>query len=95
MSKGINTQAPEEHRKSYEEFEKLVRKGVIDVELLTVYKNILVRADTLLHIFDWEKGKRARFTYKRLPQANREPAKESIEYAQVFFKHISALLGEK
>src|SRR3989344_8037717 len=81
LLKNIKTQPPEEHKKTYEAFSKLVEQGIIDVELLTIYKNILVKADTLLSIFEIEKGKRGRFTYKRIPQANQEPAQESIKNA--------------
>lgn len=88
LTKGIKTEAPEEHKKTFEEFSKFVEQGEIDVELLKIYEKMLIKADTLLHIFELEKGKRGKFTYRTLPQANREPAKESIENAQTFFKHI-------
>jgi uncharacterized protein (UPF0332 family) len=91
LTKGMKTDAPEEHRKTFEEFKKLVEQGIVDVELLRIYEQMLIRADTLLHIFQLEKGKRGKFTYRTLPQANREPAKESIENAQNFFKHIYGL----
>lgn len=90
----IRTEAPEEHKKTFDAFSHLVEKGIIDIGLLNLYKNVLIRADTLLHIFSWEKGKRAKFTYKRIPQANQEPAEESIKNAHTFFRNIS-LLCEK
>lgn len=86
--KGIITKPPEEHKKTFEEFKKFVDQGEIDVELLKIYQKILIRADTLLGIFSEEKSKRGRFTYKKLAQANYEPAKESLERAKTFFKHI-------
>ena len=95
LQKGIKTQAPEEHRKTFDEFSKLVDKGTVDVELLKIYQNILMKADTLLHIFELEKGKRGKFTYKRIPQANQEPANESIENAKVFFRNIFRLCENK
>jgi uncharacterized protein (UPF0332 family) len=88
IKKGIKTKAPEEHRKSFEEFKKFVEKGVVDVELLKIYQEMLIRADSLLEIFFREKSKRGRFTYKKLAQANYEPAKESLDRAKTFFKHI-------
>ena|SRR3989338_4839702 len=91
LSKSIKTEAPEEHKKTFEEFSKLVEKGIVDVELLKIYHNLFIKADTLLHIFEFEKGKRGKFTYRRLPQANREPAEESIEHAKFFFKNIFRL----
>ena len=95
LTKGIKTEAPEEHKKTFEEFDKLVEKGIVDVELLKIYEKMLIKADVLLSIFELEKGKRGKFTYKTLPQANLEPAKESIENAQTFFKHIYYLCEEK
>ncbi len=74
LLKGIKTKAPEEHKKTFEEFSKLVTKGVVDVELLKIYQNMILKADTLLHIFELEKDKRGKFTYRRIPQANQEPA---------------------
>ncbi len=94
ISKGIKTQAPEEHKKTFDEFSKLVDKGTVDIELLKIYRNMLIRADTLLHIFGLEKGKRGRFTYRRIPQANQEPAQESIDHAKIFFKHINLICQE-
>lgn len=91
LAKGIKTEPPEEHRKTFDQFSKLVDKGVVDVELLKIYQNMLIKADTLLHIFRHEKGKRGKFTYRRIPQANKEPAQESIKNAQFFFKSIFEL----
>ena len=39
--KDIKTNPPEEHKKTYEEFKKLVEKGIIDVELLKIYQQLL------------------------------------------------------
>src|SRR3989339_1762446 len=91
LLKGIKTSAPEEHKKTLDEFSKLADKGAVDIELLKIYKNMLIKADTLLHIFELEKGKRGRFTYRRIPQANQEPAQESIKNAQIFFINIFRL----
>ena len=91
LLKGIKTFAPEEHRKTFEEFSQLVDKGIVDVELLKIYRNMIIKADTLLHIFELEKGKRGKFTYRRIPQANQEPAQESISNAKTFFNNIYRL----
>ena|SRR3989338_5485495 len=91
LLKGIKTSAPEEHRKTFEEFSKLVDKGTVDIGLLKIYQNMLMKADTLLHIFQLEKDKRGRFTYRRIPQANQEPAQESISNAKTFFNSIYRL----
>lgn len=91
LQKQITTKAPEEHKKTYNEFSKLVNKGIVDIELLKIYQEMLTKADTLLHIFELEKGKRGKFTYRRIPQANQEPAQESIKNAQTFFNNIYRL----
>lgn len=92
--KNIYTFPPEEHRKTLEEFERLTLSGEIDVELLKIYKSIVVKADELLGIFRKEKSKRGRFTYKQLPQSNLEPAKESLENAEKFVKNINLMVNE-
>ena len=90
---GIKTEAPEVHKKTLEAFEKyLVRTGKLDFELLKIYQKIIVRAEELLGIFSKEKGKRGKFTYQKLPQANREPAKESFDNASFFFRNINKIL---
>jgi len=91
LTKSIKTKPPEEHKKTFEEFKKLVEEGIIDFELLKIYEEMLVKADTLLHIFKHEKGKRGKFTYRKLPQANLDPAQESLKNAMTFFKHINNL----
>ncbi len=92
--KGIEVSAPEEHKKSYEAFKTFVESGELDVELLRIYQEALVRAEFLLGIFKEEKKKRGDFTYRILPQANKDPAKESINHAKVFYKHMFAILTE-
>lgn len=95
VTKNIVTEAPEEHLKTLNEFEKLALSGEIDVELLTIYKSIVVKADELLGIFKKEKSKRGSYTYKKLPQANIEPAKESLDNAEKFFKNINLMIQNK
>ncbi len=93
IEQGIKTEAPEVHKKTVEAFEKnLVKTGKLDVELLKIYKKMIVRAEELLEIFSKEKGKRGEFTYRKLPQANKEPAKESLDNASLFFKNINKIL---
>lgn len=89
----IKTSAPEVHKKTIEAFEEnLVKTGKLDVELLKIYKKMIVRAEELLGIFFIEKRKRGEFTYQKLPQANKEPASESFQNASSFFKSISRIL---
>lgn len=90
--KGIKTEMPDEHRKTLEGFERLANSGEIDLQLLKIYKSIVVKAEELLGIFIKERGKRSQFTYKKLPQANLEPAKESIENAEKFLKNINLIV---
>ncbi len=92
LKNNIKTKAPEEHKKTYDEFEKLVRLGKIDLELLNYYKEIISRAEELLDIFKIEKKKRGQFTYQRLSQANKEPSETSLNNARLFFKNIFNLL---
>ena len=93
VKNGIKTEAPEVHKKTLEAFEKyLVSTGKLDMELLKIYQKMMVRADALLGIFSMEKQKRGVFTYQKLPQANREPAEESLKNALFFFKNINKIL---
>jgi len=89
LTKNIKTYAPEIHKKTYEEFEKnFVQTGILDVKLLEIYKKMFIRADDLLGIFKNEKWKRGTFTYNSIPQANKEPAAESIRNAKTFVSNI-------
>ena len=82
LTKKIKTDAPNVHKKTYDEFERVfVKTGILDMKLLSIYKEMVVRADDLLEIFRESKSKRGRFTYKTIPQANIEPADESIKHA--------------
>ncbi|MDD4353954.1 MAG: HEPN domain-containing protein [Candidatus Nanoarchaeia archaeon] len=93
--KGIKTSSPDIHRKTYEEFEsKFVNTGIIDIKLLEIYKNIIIKADTLLEIFKSEKWKRGNFTYNTLPQANKEPAQESINNSTLFVSSIFEIINK-
>ena len=84
---------PGVHKKTYEAFEEnFVRTGVLDMELLKIYQKMIVRADELLQIFKEEKWKRGHFTYQTIPQANKEPAEQSIQNALTFIKNIKLIL---
>lgn len=92
LKKSITIHAPEEHKKTFDEFSKFVQTGELDVELLKIYQTAIIRAESLLSIFLTEKKKRGEFTYRTLPQANKQPANESLEHASFFFKHIYAII---
>lgn len=94
LTKNIDTKPPEIHKKTFEAFKTaFIDSGILDVKLLMIYKEMIVRAETLLEIYKEEKKKRGNFTYNTIPQANRAPAKESIENAKVFFKHCNTYLS--
>jgi uncharacterized protein (UPF0332 family) len=94
--KNIRTSSPEIHRKTLEEFDKnFVRTGILDVKLLQIYQKMIIRADDLLDIFAKEKGKRGRFTYNTIPQANKEPAEDSLKNAKIFLANITKVIEHK
>ena len=93
LKDGIKTNAPEVHKKTLESFEKhFVKTGKLDLELLKIYKKMILRAEELLGIFSLEKGKRGQFTYQKLPQANKEPAKKSFDNASLFFRNLNKIV---
>lgn len=93
INHGIKTKAPEAHKKTLQAFENsLVKSGLLDVELLKIYRKMITKAEDLLGIFILEKRKRGKFTYKRLPHANKDPAYESLKNASFFFKHINKIV---
>jgi uncharacterized protein (UPF0332 family) len=93
LTKGIDPKSPEIHKKTLDFFkEHFIDSGILDVKLLMIYKKIIIKAEELLQIFKKEKKKRGDFTYNTLPQANLEPAKESLDNAKTFFKHCNTYL---
>ncbi len=95
LTKNIRTSSPEIHKKTFEEFRKnFVETGILDMKLLEIYRKLIIRADDLLKIFDDEKWKRGNFTYKTIPQANKEPAEDSMKNAKMFVSNISKVIGK-
>jgi len=93
LTKGIKTEMPDVHKKTYELFKaEFVDSGILDIELLNIYQKMIVRADELLQIFKDEKWKRGHFTYQTIPQANKEPAEQSVQHALTFLKNIKLIL---
>lgn len=88
---GVKTRPPNEHRSIYKELEQRTYSGTLDTELFRIYTELLIKADTLLGIFDMERKKRNAFTYYRLPDANKAPAEESVRHAILFFRHMERL----
>ncbi len=94
LAKNIKIDSPREHQKVYNSFAKLVKEGVIQQDLLKIYDEEIMKAEALLEILGDELGKRTNFTYKTLPQANKQPATESIENANIFYKIINAMIKD-
>lgn len=93
LSKGVKTSPPEIHKKTFNAFkETLVETGVLDVNLLEIYKKLVIRADHLLEVFKDEKWKRGHFTYTTIPQANKEPSDDSLKNSKLFVSNIAKVL---
>jgi len=93
LTKGVRTHSPDVHSKTLQAFkERLVDTGILDTKLLEIYKKLVIRADELLGIFVEEKRKRGDFTYKTIPQANREPAEDSLANAKIFLSNINRVI---
>ena len=93
LTKKIKTSAPEVHKKTLEEFKRnFVDTGILDVKLLEIYKKMVIRADELLEIFKDEKWKRGNFTYNTIPQANKEPAEDSLKNSKLFVSNIIKII---
>ena len=93
LTKNIKTYPPEIHKKTYNKFDEVfVKTGILDVKLLKIYKKLVIRADVLLDIFKDEKWKRGNFTYTTIPQANKEPAEDSLKNAKIFVSNISKII---
>ena len=93
LSVGTKVSAPFIHNKAYDEFKKaFVDSGKLDNHILEAYEKMLIRAEDLLQIMKDEKSKRGKFTYKTFPQANKNPAEDSINNATLFISHIKNML---
>lgn len=88
------TSLPEQgqHNAVYQIFKRHVKNGELDKELLRIYEDAKVKAEVLLSILEDEEGKRTQYTYKTLPQANREPAEISISNAKLFISYIRRII---
>jgi uncharacterized protein (UPF0332 family) len=96
LTKKIKTTSPEVHKRTFMEFkEKFVDTGILDVNLLEIYSKMMVKADELLEIFKEEKFKRGHFTYETIPQANKEPATDSLKNSKFFVANISKVVKKK
>lgn len=95
LTENIKTESPEVHKKTFEAFKKhFIDNGKLDVELLKIYKEMIIRADELLGIFSYEKWKRGHFTYSTIAQANIAPALDSIANAKKFLTNILQIIKD-
>jgi len=88
----VKTSPPEEHKKTYEEFKKIVDSGNLDKQLLEIYETESIKAEALLYILLREKKKRGLFTYNIKSEANIPYAKESIDNSVNFLSLIKLIL---
>jgi len=94
ISQNIFTEPPEEHKKTYEEFKKLVDTKKLNKQLKEIYETESEKAETLLKIFFDEKRNRGRFTYNLNANANMPFAEQSIKNAIIFASAIKAILEQ-
>lgn len=88
--------APNVHKKAFVQFKKhFIDTNLLDKHLLELYEDAKVKAEDLLQIMEDEKKKRGNFTYRTFPQANKEPAEESLKNANNFIIHIKAFIQKK
>ena len=93
FSVNIKTKPPEEHKKTYKQFKiNFINNNRLDLELLNIYNDFIIKAEELLSLFSEEKYKRGHFTYKTIAQANIRPAEKSIQNATKFLKNIMLVL---
>ena len=96
LTKDVETKSPEVHKKTFDEFKlRFVDTEELDLSFLKIYKKLIVRADALLEIFKHEKWKRGNFTYQTIPQANKEPADDSLKNSKFFVSNIMRVIKEK
>lgn len=93
LTRKISTASPDIHKKTFDAFkEEFVDTGILDVKFLEIYQKLVIRADKLLEIFKDEKWKRGNFTYTTIPQANKEPADDSVRNAKTFVSNIMKVI---
>jgi len=92
ISLNIGTSPPEEHKKTYEEFKKIVESRKLDRQLAEIYEEESNKAENLLKIFFYEKRNRGRFTYNINANANKPFAEQSIKNAKSFCSTIKHLI---
>jgi len=89
---GIETNAPEEHKKTYDKFKEIVESKQLNKQLAEIYEEESEKAEVLLKIFFEEKRNRGRFTYNVNANANKPFAEQSIKNARFFLATINNLI---
>ncbi|MBW2975017.1 HEPN domain-containing protein [Candidatus Woesearchaeota archaeon] len=93
LKEKIRTKSPNVHKATLDAFANFfVINCKLDLELLKIYRSAIIKADSLLGLFISEKDKRGEFTYQKLPDANKEPADDSVKNATTFLSHIKKLI---
>ncbi|MDD3175822.1 MAG: hypothetical protein PHU51_05075 [Candidatus Nanoarchaeia archaeon] len=92
LSLGIETSAPEEHKKTYKQFKELVKNKKLDEELFKIYDEESNKAENLLKIFFDEKRNRGRFTYNLSANANKPFAEQSIKNSIFFVSNLKKII---
>lgn len=59
-----------------------------------MYEEVKIKAEYLLDILEKERKRRTEFTYQKLPQANQEPSKESLENAKILIKYLGRVVDK-
>jgi uncharacterized protein (UPF0332 family) len=67
----------------------------LEDELFLIYEDAEAKAEELFNTLSDEREKRGRFTYERLPKANRQPAEESIKNATHYVRDIETILKKR
>ena len=95
LSVNIKTETPEEHKKTYNEFKKIIESKKLNKQLAEIYEEESNKAETLLKIFFNERKNRGRFTYNLNANANMPFAEQSIKNARFFASTIKHLLEKE
>ena len=96
LTQKVEIRPPDIHNKVYNQFRQaFFDTGKLDKHLLTSYTSVLVRAADLLNVMKVEKKKRGDFIYETAPQANKDPAEDSLTNANLFISHIRTFIREQ
>jgi len=94
LKEKIITKPPEEHKKTYNSFKKIIESKKQAKKLKEIYEEESQKAQILLKIFFEEKRNRGRFTYKINANANKPFAESSIKNAKYFLSIINYLITD-